>query len=235
MNMNNLPASAPAEKPLTGHRVLIADDEPSIRHICRLTLEAENLVCDEVVNGVEAMEAVQARPYDLILLDMDMPEKDGREVCRRLRENPPQHNFKIILVSGGVCPDELAQLLLCGADDYLTKPFTPTQLQARVQAALRLKTAQDRSDLLYHTSLVLNRGLEQNLNAKDSDLIQARNALVLALATLAEKRDEPTGWRRKPGTARLLPALLMTTSLTCWPAAPPCTISARWGCPIVSF
>jgi response regulator RpfG family c-di-GMP phosphodiesterase len=193
MNMKNLPASAVPEKSPSVHRVLIADDEPTVRHFSRLVLQAEHLPCDEVVNGVEVLQAIQKYPYDLILLDIDMPEMNGLEVCRRLRENPPLPNLKIILFSGRASADDLVQLLLAGADDCLTKPFTPIQLQARVQAALRLKAAQDRSDLLYHNSLVLNRELEKNLNAKDSDLVQARNALVLALATLAEKRDEPTG------------------------------------------
>jgi len=193
MNMNNSSASGAPEKSVAGPRVLIADDEPAIRHFSRLALQAENLPCDEVVNGAEVFQALQKQHYDLILLDIDMPEMNGLEVCRRLRENPPEPYLKIILFSGRISPDQLAQLLLTGADDYLTKPFTPIQLQARVQAALRLKAAQERSDLFHHDLLMLNRELEQNLNAKDSDLIQARNALVLALATLAEKRDRPTG------------------------------------------
>src|SRR5260370_24494743 len=146
MNMNTYPASAAPEKSAPGHRVLIADDEPSIRHFSRLALQAENLPCDEAVNGAEVLRAVQKNHYDLILLDIDMPEMNGLEVCRRLRENPPEPNLKIILFSGRTSADDLAQVLLTGADDYLTKPFTPIQLQAPVQASLRLTPAHEPSD-----------------------------------------------------------------------------------------
>jgi response regulator RpfG family c-di-GMP phosphodiesterase len=176
-----------------GRRVLIVDDEPAIRHFCRLALQAEGLLCDEAANGVRALEAFKKQHYDLVLLDIDMPEMSGLEACRRLRENPPQAHLKVIMFSGRSSPDDLAQLLLTGADDYLMKPFTPMQLQARVQAALRLKAAQQRSDLLNHDLLVVNRELEQHLNARTGDLVQARNALVLALAKLVEYRDSETG------------------------------------------
>ena len=122
-----------------------------------------------------------------------MPEMTGLEVLPHLREARPGPHLKIILFSGRVSPDELAQLLLAGADDFLTKPFSLVQLQARVQAALRLKDAQDRSDLLNRHLLAVNAELEQNLTARDSDLVQARNALVLALAKLVEQRDSETG------------------------------------------
>jgi response regulator RpfG family c-di-GMP phosphodiesterase len=176
-----------------GHRILIVDDEPAIRHFSRLALQAEGLPCDEVANGTLALQAFQEQRYDLVLLDIDMPGIKGLEVCRRLRQSPPEPYLKIIMFSGRTAPDDLAQMLLTGADDYLIKPFTPMQLQARVQAALRLKAAQERSDLLNHDLLVVNRELEQHLNARAGDLIQARNALVLALAKLAEYRDTETG------------------------------------------
>jgi len=87
----------------------------------------------------------------------------------------------------------MAQMMLAGADDYLTKPFSMTQLVARVKAALRLKEAQDRSDLLNRHLLSVNAVLERNLTSRDCDLVQARNALVLALAKLVEHRDTETG------------------------------------------
>src|SRR5260370_31348900 len=87
----------------------------------------------------------------------------------------------------------MAQLLADGADDYPTKPFSLIQLQARVQAAVRLKEAQDRSDRLNRNLLAVNAELEGNLDARDSDLVEARNALVLALAKMVEYRDFETG------------------------------------------
>src|SRR5262249_4684692 len=124
-----------------------------------------------------------------LLLDINMPDVSGLEVCRRLREKEPGPHLKVITLSGFANPDDMAQMMLVGADDFLAKPFSLVQLMARVKAALRLKEAQDRSDLLTRHLLSLNQELEQNLCARDSNLVDARNALVLALAKLVEHRD----------------------------------------------
>ncbi len=92
-----------------GHRVLIVDDEAVGRFISRCVLEAEGIVCDEAVNGRLALEAIRLQPYDLVLLDIQMPEMNGPEVLRRLREQPPYPNLKVIMLSGGVGPDEMAE------------------------------------------------------------------------------------------------------------------------------
>ncbi len=175
------------------HRILLIDDEPDIRTFCRFVLQAEGLACDEVDGGAEALEAVKKRPYDLVILDINMPDMVGTEVCRRLREAPPTPHLKIIMTSGSANSDTMAQMLLAGADDFVTKPFSVVQLQARVKAALRLKDAQDRSDLLNRHLLAINHQLEESLGSRDTDLVQARNALVLALAKLSEHRANETG------------------------------------------
>jgi response regulator RpfG family c-di-GMP phosphodiesterase len=89
--------------------------------------------------------------------------------------------------------DEMAQMLLAGADDYLTKPFSVIQLQGRVKGGLRLKDAQDRAALLNRHMLAVNAELERNLDSRDCDLVSSRNALVLALAKLVEHRDNESG------------------------------------------
>jgi response regulator RpfG family c-di-GMP phosphodiesterase len=175
------------------HRVVIVDDEAEIRDLCRYALHAEGFACAEADNGLRALELIEARPCDLVLLDIDMPEMSGREVLTHLRAAPPWPNLKIIMFSGRAASDDLAQLLLAGADDYLTKPFSLFQLTARVKTALRLKNAQDRSDALQRDLLATNAQLEQNFQSRDSDFVHARNALVLALAKLIEHRAIETG------------------------------------------
>jgi response regulator RpfG family c-di-GMP phosphodiesterase len=174
-------------------RVLAVDDEVGVRHVCKQILQSEGILCDEAVSGAEALAAVASKPYDLILLDWAMPDLTGTDVCRRLRENPPTPHLKIVMFSGHWAPDDLAKILSTGIDDFLTKPFTVTQLVARIKAALRLKEAQDRTDQLTRYLLAMNHQLEHNLYARDSDLVHARKALVLGLAKLVGYRDAETG------------------------------------------
>jgi response regulator RpfG family c-di-GMP phosphodiesterase len=97
------------------------------------------------------------------------------------------------MISGESTADEMAKMLIAGADDYLTKPFSMVQMKSRIKTALRLKDAQDHLDILNQHLLQINAEMESNLTARNSDLVQARNALVLALARLVERRDSESG------------------------------------------
>ncbi len=174
-------------------RVLIVDDQPDIRRLCRVALVADGLACDEAGAGPDAVALATKSAYDLVLLDVDLPGFSGEEVLRRLRQQPTTPHLKVVMFSGTANGDELSRILLAGADDFLTKPFSMVQLRARVKAALRLKDAQDRSDVLNRQLLMLNADLEQTLEARDGELIRARNGLVLALAKLVEHRSAETG------------------------------------------
>jgi response regulator RpfG family c-di-GMP phosphodiesterase/serine/threonine protein kinase len=171
------------------HRVLVVDDSRMVRIFCTHTLQDDGVYCEQAENGPDALAAVGAKPFDLILTDWVMPGMTGLELCQRLRESAASPNLKIIVFSSQITDDDVAQVLAAGADDYLTGKFSPVQLLARVHAALRLKDAQDRSDLLNRHLLECNRQLEGNLHSRDSDLVHVRNALVLALTDLVCKRD----------------------------------------------
>jgi response regulator RpfG family c-di-GMP phosphodiesterase len=189
-------AGEPAQNKTEGqgvHRVLIIDDESNIRNFCKYILQSEGLDCDEAAGGLEALDLISKKKYDLLLLDVNMPDMTGLDLCKQLRDKPPYPNLKIIMTSGNGNVDVLSQMLLTGADDFLTKPFSLTQLKARIKAALRLKEAQDRTDLLNRHLLAMNHELEQSLRARQSDIIESRNALVLALAKLVEHRASETG------------------------------------------
>jgi len=189
--------SSDAHSPATTHtapsRVLIVDDQPDIRRLCRVALGAEGLVCDEAGDGPTAVSLAASKSYDLVLLDVDLPGFSGEEVLRRLRQRPPTQHLKVVMFSGAASGDDLSRILLAGADDFVTKPFSVIQLRARVKTALRLKDAQDRSDVLNRELLTVNTELEQALEARDGELLRARNGLVLALAKLVEHRSTETG------------------------------------------
>ncbi len=172
-----------------GHRVLIVDDEKGIRDFCKAVLQSDGIHCTEVGCGLSALDAIASAPFDLVLLDVNLPNLNGLDVLKRLRETPPTPHLKIVMFSGMSTSDEMAKMLLAGADDFLTKPFSIIQLQCRVKSALRLKDAQDRGEVLNKNLLAVNAELENNLENRASDLVHSRNALVLALAKLVVQRD----------------------------------------------
>ncbi len=173
---------APATEATRPFDVLIVDDQRHIREFCTMTLRSDEIRCGEAGNGIECLETLQGKNYDVVLLDIDMPGMTGFETLKRLRSNPQFKNLKVIMFSGRACPDEMAQAMLDGADDYLTKPFSCTQLQARVRAALRLKLSMERADLLNRYLTEANRDLERGLAARNHDLTTARSAISAALS-----------------------------------------------------
>ncbi|MFL5339919.1 MAG: protein kinase domain-containing protein [Gemmataceae bacterium] len=169
------------------HRALIIDDDTAIRELCRVILSGNNIQCDTALSGEDGLRMATAS-YDLILLDMVLPGISGREVLHRLREAPPSPHAKIIMLSGTATPDEMSQMLLAGADDFLAKPFSVVQLEGRVKAALRLKDAQDQVTAMNQHLMMLNAELERSLSHRDVDVRNARNTLVRLLAQMVCRR-----------------------------------------------
>lgn len=116
--------------------VLIVDDEQPIVDLVRFTLEDEQVQVVEAQDGVQALEAAREHQPDLILLDVQMPRLDGFEVCRRLREEPALEKSKIVMLTAASQEADRARGRAAGADDYLTKPFSPLRLLTIVQALL---------------------------------------------------------------------------------------------------
>jgi DNA-binding response OmpR family regulator len=114
--------------------ILIADDEEEIANLIAIHLEKEGYHVLKASDGQEAIRVVETRSIDLLILDIMMPIMDGYEVTRRIRE---KHNMPIIFLSAKTSDFDKVQGLVIGADDYMTKPFTPIELVARVNAHLR--------------------------------------------------------------------------------------------------
>lgn len=170
-------------------RVLIVDDEPGIRDLCRLALGSEGMHCTEARNGIEALDRIRTQPFELILLDVVLPDIGGPEILRQSRQQAATSNQKVILMSGQLHSDEMAHLLLNGADDFLVKPFSIVQLAARVRATLRLKETQDRSELMKQRLLAANAELGTSVSQRDTDLVRARAALTRTLSKLLVQRQ----------------------------------------------
>ncbi len=129
-----MPTTIPHSNQREGKRILVVDDEPRIIGIIRMNLELEGHQVVEAHNGLEALEAIRTKLPDLVLLDVMMPELDGFETLRMLREF--SSTPVIMLTAKGEENDKVYGLEL-GADDYITKPFGPRELSSRIKAVLR--------------------------------------------------------------------------------------------------
>ena len=114
--------------------ILVVEDDAQIRNFICFTLEAEGYVCVTAATAEEAMRLLAAEPIDLMLLDLGLPDLDGTEVIRRLRT---WSEMPVIVVSARDQDKEKVAVLDLGADDYLTKPFSASELLARIRVALR--------------------------------------------------------------------------------------------------
>ncbi|MDP8958114.1 MAG: response regulator [Actinomycetota bacterium] len=145
-------------------KILIADDDPDVVQFVRVSLEMEGFSVETASDGREALSKTLASPPDLVLLDVMMPEMDGLAVLRHLRTRPAAPNVPVILLTARVLPEDLVVGLELGADDYITKPFDPHELLARVKTVMRrAKSMRDMSPL---TGLPGNFRISEELEAR---------------------------------------------------------------------
>jgi two-component system response regulator MprA len=124
-------------------RILVVDDEPAVQHALFRALTLEHYDVAQAADGSEALERLAAAPYDAVILDIAMPNVDGLEVCRRLREGSDTTPVLMLTARGEI--DDRVAGLDAGADDYLVKPFALRELLARVRALLR-RAGEDEED-----------------------------------------------------------------------------------------
>ena len=118
-------------------KILIVEDEPDIVELLVYNLDQAGFKTEAVFNGADALDRAKIEPPDLVLLDLLLPEVDGLEVCRTLKRNPETAGIPIIMLTAkGEAIDRIVGLEL-GADDYITKPFSPREVMLRIRAVLR--------------------------------------------------------------------------------------------------
>lgn len=125
---------SPERSPRLSHRILVVDDDPHIRDVICFALEKAGMTALTAEDGAKALERIEGDAPDLIVLDIGLPEMDGLEVCRRIRK---KGDTPILFLSAR--SDEIDRVigLELGGDDYVTKPFSPRELVARVTAILK--------------------------------------------------------------------------------------------------
>jgi two-component system, OmpR family, KDP operon response regulator KdpE len=133
----------PVSNTSVGTSVLIVDDDTSVRRALHITLHTLGFSTSEACGGEEALQMARTAPYDVVLLDINMPGMDGLETCRRLRRLLPR--IAILMLTVRDSEEDKVDALDAGADDYITKPFHIRELTARVRATIRRMRAMEDS------------------------------------------------------------------------------------------
>ncbi|AHF02068.1 chemotaxis protein CheY [Thiomicrospira aerophila AL3] len=169
--------------------ILCVDDTPANLMLLKALLEEEYDV--KLVNsGEKALSLLARLPVDLILLDVMMPEMDGYEVCRRLKQDPERQSIPILFLTALTKAEDEKKALQVGGNDFITKPINPDVLLARIYTHLQLK--------LFHDSLTMQKDrLEEDLQQRLSDIYNLQDASLAVMISLAEFRDEDTGMHIK--------------------------------------
>lgn len=180
-------------------RILIVDDDKEIRNLIAVYLKNEGMHTEQAEDAIEALKMLDKQEYDLIILDIMMPKLDGIEACMKIRE---ERSMPIIMLSAKSEDLDKIQGLTAGADDYLSKPFNPLELIARVKSQLR-RYKKYNTDVILDTSVIeigdltINtdtrqvwvQGKEVRLTPKEFDILEllARNkGIVLSVAKIYE-------------------------------------------------
>ncbi len=165
-------------------KILIVDDEPEIADLVSLYLQNENFTVYKFYSSIEALNCIEREKLDMAILDVMMPELNGFELCKKIREH--YHYPIIMLTAKGEEIDKITGLTL-GADDYIVKPFQPLELIARVKAQLRRykrynTSVEKEDDIIVHSGLVMNiKTHECTLNEKPLSLTPTEFSILRIL------------------------------------------------------
>ena len=171
---------APGGRTVRPPRILLVEDDPTIRQMTKLALERDGFLVATADDSAGGLAAYRAQPADLVLLDVMLPGVGGVEVCRAIRD---QSLVPIVMLTARSDPVDVVLGLEAGADDYVTKPFEPAVLAARLRAVLRRAARHDASPLLRVGELEIDRaGMEVLVAGEPVGLTPTEYRLLLELA-----------------------------------------------------
>ncbi len=136
--------------------ILVVEDETALVEILRYNLEKEGFDVAVAIDGEEAMAAINDHPPDLVILDWMLPLVSGLEICRQIRRKTETRDLPVIMLTARGEEADRVRGLEVGADDYVAKPFSPSELIARVRAVLRRARPATSSDLLTYSGIVMD-------------------------------------------------------------------------------
>ena len=146
---------------MKSEKVIVIEDEADILEVIQYNLEREGYRVLTARDGKEGLQLIKKEMPDIVLLDLMLPSLDGIEVCRKLKEDPITHSIPIIMVTAKGEESDIVLGLGIGADDYVTKPFSPKELMGRVKAVLRrgpLKEDRGAAERIVWDKVVIDAG-----------------------------------------------------------------------------
>ena len=146
------------------YKILVADDEKEIADLVEVYLKNENYTVFKFYTAREALDCIASTELDLAVLDIMMPDTDGLSICRKIREN---HTYPIIMLTAKDTETDKITGLTLGADDYITKPFRPLELAARVKAQLRRYKKYSGGATQNDAGIIVRAGLVIDVNARE--------------------------------------------------------------------
>lgn len=163
--------------------ILIVEDEKNISNIEKAYLNKEGYIVDQAFDGEEAMNLIETKEYDLIILDLMLPKISGEEIMQYIRAH---YDTPVIMVTAKVEENDIIDGLQIGADDYITKPFNPRELVQRVKTVLRRieKYNLPKADILIFDKGRLKVDFENNLVYKDDKIVNLTNNEYRIVKTL---------------------------------------------------
>jgi two-component system phosphate regulon response regulator PhoB len=176
---------------MASHRILVVDDEEDLLELIRYNLTKEGYRVDCVGSGEQAIAAARTTVPDLIVLDLLLPNVDGLDVCKQLKSDPKTQHVPIVMLTAKSEEADVVTGLELGADDYITKPFSPRVLLARIRSVLRRRakpTSDDPGAIRIHDNVIHPGRHEVLIGGKPLDLTFTEFRLLHFLA-------------RKPGWA----------------------------------
>jgi len=162
--------------------ILMIEDDPSVLTLTRDLLLAENYRVETAVNSREGWEALLRAKPDLLILDLNLPDGDGLDLCRRLKKEASLRDLPVLILTARASSEDIVAGLEAGADDYLTKPFNEREFEARVRVILRRQVpaypapeeelALGELKLSIHSHKVLSKGKPVELTAREFDILR---------------------------------------------------------------
>ncbi|MCA1754536.1 MAG: response regulator, partial [Spirochaeta sp.] len=165
---------------------MVVDDSPTNLKLLDLLLTSSQYTVSTYTRGAAALDAARKNPPDIVLLDVNMPEMNGYEVCSHLKSTKELREIPVLFISANAESEEKVKAFEAGGVDYITKPFNAAEVKARVGTHLKLARLQA---TLQHQ----NQNLEKMVAEKVEEVYSAQLSTIVALAKLAEHRDNDTG------------------------------------------